>query len=106
MVVKAISLISPEERILLNDFVFVFKNQNFVNLKYFDNKSCYIPLEIEHVFKKSEEFLSSHQRPIDKSKLFDVLLKVYLNLKNNTISEKKYPILFSDKFIPLIISIC
>lgn len=99
-------MVSPEERILLNDFVFLFKNQNFVNLKYFDNKTCYIPIEVEHILKKTEEILSSHQRPIDKSKIFDVILKVYLNLNNNTISEKKYPIQFSDKFITLIVSIC
>lgn len=106
LITKVENLLSPKSRLLLNNFIFEFKNKNFLNLTNNDLSFGFHALQITRITKETENYLKKYDflQSDEKYMVYDLIYKIYLNFDNNSFLGKNYHIFFSKHYIPMIIN--
>lgn len=106
LIIKVQNLLSPKSRLLLNNFVFEFKNKNFLNLSNNDLSFGFHALQITRITIEAENYLKKYNflQSDEKYMVYDLIYKIYLNFDNNSFLGKNYHIFFSKHYIPMIVN--
>jgi hypothetical protein len=105
LIIKVLNLVSPKERLLLNRFIFDFKNKNYLNISQKENNFGFHALQITRITLETENYLKKYDylHPDEKYLVFDLVYKIYMHFENNSFLGNRYSIYFSKHYIPMII---